>query len=101
MWKRSLFLLILFLAVACNTPKETPITTIPPLVTDEEAKLPNQTLEFVEDVTFDPETAVYYDLINNAMPLTTEEQEMLRQKRICDHRPTQLDTICRSLCLDL
>jgi hypothetical protein len=49
------------------------------LVIDETATLPVPVVEFVEDVAFTPETAVYYDLINTAMPLTAEEQALLAQ----------------------
>lgn len=46
---------------------------------DDAAVLPVPAGNFVEDVNFAPETAVYYDLINAAMPLNEDELALLAQ----------------------
>ncbi|MDA0246126.1 MAG: DUF3160 domain-containing protein [Chloroflexi bacterium] len=54
---------------------------MPPVavVVDENAKLLRPESNFVEGAAFDPQAAVYYDLINNAMPLNEEELALLAQ----------------------
>ncbi len=81
--KRYFLLFLLIFIVSCgktapDLPVIEPITSSS-LEIDAVVQLPAPTHDFVEDATFDVETAVYYDLINTAIPLTAAERDMLTQ----------------------
>ena len=71
---------LLLLIVGCGKAREdVPIIVESALIVDEAATLPEPVNDYAEVVAFEPETAVYFDLINDAMPLTEEELTILAQ----------------------